>query len=132
MQRRTFLRIFSAAAIATTAGGMGGWWLAQARRGVVLSGRALFPGVPLHIQVMSGVPQGAKVRLVVDQDGQAHVGPAQGIAAGDRLVLETPYPHEELKPGTYLVAVELLTVSGEVLERHDAGGYQLGKQWFSA
>ena len=111
---------------------MGGWWLAQARHGILLSGRALFPGVPLQIEVLAGVPAQVSLRLVVEHDGQVHPGPTHLVAAGHQLELETPYPHDELRPGTYLVRVELLDGLAQVIERQDAGGYQLGRQWFSA
>lgn len=132
MQRRVFLRICSAAAVASTAGGMAGLWLAPRRHGLSLTGRALFPGVPLNVEVLADAPSDAQLRLVVEHDGQTHLGTAQAVAGGQMLRVETPYPHEELVPGTYLVRVELVDQGGVLIERHAAGGYELGRPWFSA
>lgn len=97
-----------------------------------MKGRALFPGVILKIDVLQDVPPATSVRLVVEHDGRTHLCPAVPAAAGHRLALETPYPYDDLHPGTYLVGVELIDGAGHPIERHEAGGYQLGKQWFSA
>ncbi len=129
MHRRTFLRICSGAALAAAAGGAR---LLATDHHLDVDGRALFPGVPMVVEVADDVPPGATMQVIVEHDGVAYPEFALPAAGGANTLVETPYPFEGLVPGTYLVSVELADRRGHIVERHEVGGYRLGRHWFSA
>ncbi len=110
----------------------GGARLLATSQHVDVNGRALFPGVPLQIDVDDDVPPGAVVEVVVQHDGTPFIQESRPALGGQHLVIETPYPFDDLVPGTYLVRVDLLDRGGRPIEQHAAGGYRLGKHRFSA
>ena len=130
MERRTFLHLCTGAATALAAGAVP---LAdRASPAWRIDGRALFPGAPLHVTLAAHTPAGARVRLHVASQDAAFDSAWFDAPAGALLTLETPYPHRELVPGTYLVSLELRSRRGRLLERAEVGGYALTRHWFSA
>ena len=129
MHRRTFLRICSGVVITAAVGGSR---LLLNDDHLDVDGRALFPGVPLGVEVDDDVPAGASLRIVVRHDGTPYSEAWRPALGGASERLETPYPFEGLVPGTYLVHVELTDRRGHTVERHDVGGYRLGRHRFSS
>ena len=132
MERRTFLRICGAASIATTAGCREPWRGLSPENGIAVSGRAIFPGTPLRIEVDAKTAPESRIEVIVGHQGDRHIGIRSPVVAGQTLTVETPYPYDDLVPGEYSVTIVLYDRTGSSVESHDVGAYRLVKPWFSA
>jgi len=130
MERRTFLHLCTGAAAALAIGVES---VADcAATAWQVDGRALFPGAPLRVTLARHTPPGARLRIQVAAQELVFASPWFAAPANGQLQLETPYPHGDLVPGTYLVSLELRSRRGRLLERAEVGGYALTRLWFSS
>lgn len=125
LSRRSLLRLIAGAGAASLAASVRQPWLTG-------HGQAAHPGALVALQVSDDAPGHSWVRLVVVTASARYPQPPVPAHKGQPLVLETPYPFDDLVPGGYAVCAELLDRSGSVLDRLGLGGYQVRPWRFSA
>lgn len=123
MERRTFLSLCSATVALGTASRLG---LHQDSGPFChVAGELVFPGAPLSVDLDLHVPRDATLHLRVVHGAGEHRSVATTVTPGQRVTLETPYPHADLVPGDYVVHLDLLARGGRLLQTLQVGTYRV-------
>jgi hypothetical protein len=122
MERRTFLSLCTGTLALGTTTGLG---VGAHSPFCHVSGENVFPGAPLHVDLDSSLAAGARLHLSVRHAGGQHLAASVDVHGGQRVTLETPYPHSDLVAGEYLVRLDLHARGGRLLQTVDVGTYRV-------